>query len=348
MLKCKITQLANVVYPLIHADIPVMIKGPTGVGKSAVINSEIMTKIRTDFGAKSQLHDIRLSTKDIVDGTGMPLINREEMSTHWTRPAFVPKDDDEMHVMFFDEFGHANVQLQQMSYQLVLDRSCGGYPLPKKNRIILGSNTREDGGGDNKMLKPLENRMAHITVEVDEIGFTEKTKLWGWDKRLIAFLQLRPELIHKVDVNHPSFPTPRSLENFNKVLRDTEASGMDPKALKGVLENAALAILGEGFSRQFAAFLDRLAAGLPKIADILADPMKAKMPGDAHFQYLMAGTIARNLTAKNAAAFAKYLGRMSPDVASMCVTDAMGRDKSLKTNEALAALLIEGQASKGV
>jgi hypothetical protein len=342
MLKCKITQLADVAYPLIHADIPVMIKGPTGVGKSAVINTEIMTRIRTDFGDSSMLHDIRLSTKDIVDGTGMPLIDREKMATYWTRPAFVPEDDGEMHVMFFDEFGHANVQLQQMSYQLVLDRSCGGYKLPKHNRIILGSNTREDGGGDNKMLKPLENRMAHIQVEVDEMGFIEKTKNWGWDKRLIAFLQLRPELIHKVDTNHPSFPTPRSLENFNKVLKDNDGTGLDPKTLKAVLENAARAILGEGFAHQFSTFLDRITAGLPKIADILSDPLKAKMPQDAHFQWLIAGTISRNMNAKNAATFAKYLGRMSADIASMCVHDAMARDRMLADIPALKELLLEG------
>lgn len=341
MLKCKITKLAETIYPLIHADIPVRILGPTGVGKSAVMNTEIMTRIRTDFG-ESTLHDIRLSTKDIVDGTGMPLIDREEMATFWTRPAFVPKDDGNMHVMFFDEFGHANVQLQQMTYQVVLDRACGGYPLPKKNRVILGSNTRTDGGGDNKMLKPLENRMAHVEVEVDEPGFIEKTKVWGWDKRLIAFLQLRPELIHKVDANHPAFPTPRALENFNRVLRDTEAMKLEGQPLKTVLQNAAVAILGEGFERQFSAFLDRLTAGLPKIADILADPMKAKLPNDQHFQFLIGGAISRNLTAKNAAQFAKYLGRLSPDIASMCVHDAFGRDKSLKSIDALNKLLLEG------
>lgn len=339
MLKCKITKLAETVYPLIHADIPVRIVGPTGVGKSAIIKTDIATKIETDFGS-CVMHDIRLSTKDIVDGTGMPLIDREKMATYWTRPAFVPEDDGRMHLMFFDEFGHANAQLQQMTYQIVLDRACGGYPLPKKNRVILGSNTRTDGGGDNKMLKPLENRMAHIEVEVDEPGFIEWTKEHGWDKRLIAFLKLRPELVHKVDPNHPAFPTPRALENFNKVLRDTE--GTDPKLLKTILGNAAVAILGDGFARQFETFLDRLTAGLPKISEILADPMGAKVPSDHHFQWLMSGTIARNLTAKNAGSFAKYLGRLSPDLASMAAHDAFQRDNSLRNIKALNELLLEG------
>jgi len=37
----------------------------------------------------------------------------------------------------------------------------------------------QDGGGDNKMLKPLENRMAHVTVENDAPGLIEKMKIWG-------------------------------------------------------------------------------------------------------------------------------------------------------------------------
>lgn len=342
MLKCKITKLAETIYPLIHADIPVMIKGPTGVGKSAVINTEVMTRIKTDYGQGSHIHDIRLSTKDVVDGTGIPLVDRDKMATTWTRPAFVPDEDDEMHVMFFDEFGHANVQLQQMSYQLVLDRTCGGYPLPKKNRIILGSNTREDGGGDNKMLKPLENRMAHITVEVDEPGLLEKMKVWDWDKRLISFLTMRPEMIHKVDANHPAFPTPRSLENFNKVLKDSDTMGLDQRELAKVLENAAIAILGEGCARQFNTFLGHLTAGLPRMADILADPMKAKVPADPHYQYVIAGSITRNLSTKNAGVLAKYLGRLSPDVASMAAHDAMARDNTLQANAALKALVLDG------
>jgi len=178
MLKCKITKLSETIWPLVFADIPVMIYGPTGIGKSTVVRNDLIPMLEREFG-QTVMHDIRLSTKDIVDGTGMPVIDKEEMATFWTRPAFIPRDDGATHVMFFDEFGHASVQLQQMSYSLVNDRGLGGYGLPKKNRVILASNTRTDGGGDNKMLKPLENRMAHVTVELDSPGLIEKMKVWG-------------------------------------------------------------------------------------------------------------------------------------------------------------------------
>lgn len=338
MLKCKITKLADTIWPLVFADIPVMIYGPTGIGKSTVVRNDLIPMLEREFG-QTVMHDIRLSTKDIVDGTGMPVIDKDEMATFWTRPAFIPRDDGAMHTMFFDEFGHASVQLQQMSYSLVNDRGLGGYGLPKKNRVILASNTRTDGGGDNKMLKPLENRMAHVTVELDSPGLIEKMKVWGWDSRLVAFLTLRPGEIHNVSQTDPAFSTPRSLEMLNKTLR---ALPLDVK--NTTLENCAQAVCGDGFTRQFMTFITNLGANLPKLPEILANPSKAKVPSDPHYQYVVASAIAKNIDNKTAARFAEYLARLMPDIRSMAGHDAIARDGTLANNKDLKALILESSS----
>lgn len=336
MLKCKITKLADTIWPLVYANVPVMIYGPTGVGKSSVVKNDLVPRVEQEYGT-THLHDTRLSTKDIVDGTGMPIIDKEEMATFWTRPAFIPRDDGDMHVMFFDEFGHAPVQLQQMAYSLVLDRGLGGYGLPKNNRVLLASNTRTDGGGDNKMLKPLENRMAHVIVENDAPGLIEKMKQWGWDSRLVAFLTLRPGEIHNVSQTDPSFSTPRSLEMFNNVLKTLP---LDVK--NNTLENCAQAVCGDGFSRQFMTFITNLGANLPKLPEILANPAKAKVPQDPHFQYVVASAIAKNIDPKTASKFAEYLARLMPDIRSMAAHDAIARDGTLANNKDLKELILEG------
>lgn len=336
MLKCKITKLAETIWPLVYADVPVMIYGPTGVGKSTVIKNDLVPKIESEFG-KTIFHDTRLSTKDIVDGTGMPVIDHSEKATYWTRPAFIPRDDGNMHVFLYDEFGHASIQLQQMSYSLVLDRALGGYRLPKNHRILLASNTRQDGGGDNKMLMPLQNRMAHTTVELDNAGLIEKMKVWGWDSRLVAFLTLRPGEIHNVSQTDPSFSTPRSLEMLNNVMKKLSVD-----AKNTTIENMAMAVCGEGFTRQFMTFLTNLSANLPKIPEILANPTKAKVPTDPHFQYVVASAIAKNIDAKTASKFAEYLERLMPDIRSMAAHDAIARDPSLSNNKELKNLVLEG------
>lgn len=335
ILKCKITNLADTIWPLVMADVPVCIYGATGIGKSKIMANEIMPKVRETFGSGT-LHDHRLSTKDITDGTGMPIIDREEKATYWTRPAFIPADDGKMHVMFYDEFGHASVQLQQMAYSIVHDRALGEFKLPKQHRVILASNTREDGGGDQKMLKPLENRMAHVFVEVDREGFQEKIKTWGWDIPLIVFLKFRPQFIHSVSETEPGFPTPRSLEALSRALTEMKKNGQSPSATH--MQTVAHAICGQGFATEFGQFLKQMGAGIPKIEDILANPSKAKVPTEAQYQQVVAQSIALHMKADNATAFAVYLQRLQADVAVGCVHAATTRDASLKGHKALKEL----------
>ena len=336
VLKCKITKLAETIMMPVVANVPVMIYGQTGIGKSSVVKYDLIPLVAKAlrFENNYTFHDYRLSTKDIVDGTGMPVIDHQERATFWTRPAFIPKDDGKLHFFFLDEFGHASVQLQHLAYGLVNDRALGEYPLPVNNRVILASNSREDQGGDNKMLLPLCNRMGHVIAEPDAPGLIEKMKRWGWDARLIAYLTLRPDEIQKVSEINPAFPTGRSLEMLNKVLKC-----LPQDAPKLTIENATHMIVGEGFSRQFMTFLSNLAAGLPKIADILAAPDKAKVPSDPHYQYVVASGISKNIEPKNAIRFAEYLSRLMPDVRSMAAHDAMTRDPILRSIKELAGLV---------
>ena len=103
----------------------------------------------------------------------------------------------------------------------------------------------------------------------------------------------------------------------------------------------AQAICGDGFTRQFMTFITNLGAGLPKIPEILANPAKAKVPDDPHFQYVVASAIAKNIDHKTASKFAEYLARLMPDIRSMAAHDAIARDPSLKNNKDLQALVLE-------
>src|SRR5579864_4984869 len=235
MLRCKAGKLVDTMWPLVKADIPVFVHGWTGIGKTEMISGPLMKKVQSEFG-ESVLHDFRFSSKEPVDGTGLPIVNHEEVATIWTRPAFVPKDDGKMHVFYLGEIGHAQVAMQHIAYQFVRERRLGDYPLPKRNRVILDLNTREDKGGDTKLVKPLENRGAHILVEIDPNGWINWAVEEGIDARLQAFVKLRPELLHKIDPNNPAYPTPRSIVELGKVLANEESTES--------ISNAATALCG--------------------------------------------------------------------------------------------------------
>jgi len=335
LLRCKITKLAETIMPLVLADVPVVIYGKTGIGKSSVIRYELTPALGKILGLEAILHDYRLSQKDVVDFTGIPVIDPVLKRTDWTKSPFIPEDDGKLHVIFWDEVGHANVQQQHGLYGAVNERELGGYRFPMHNRMILATNMREDQGGDNKFLRPLGNRVAHVIAESDTQGFIENLKRWGWDSRLIAFYSLRPDQIHCESDTSAAFPTERTGELFNKVLKKLPVD-----APKTAIENAAHAIMGEGYSRQFMTFLNNLAAGLPKIADILASPSKAKVPTDPHYQYVVASGVSKHLNIQNAVRFAEYLERLMPDVRSMAAHDAMTRDPALRNVPELKALVL--------
>ena len=77
---------------------------------SLMAGAEVQARMREYFG-DTVIHDFRLSSKDNVDGTGMPDIDKIERATYWTRPAFIPKEDGKMHLIFLDEVGHASIQI---------------------------------------------------------------------------------------------------------------------------------------------------------------------------------------------------------------------------------------------
>jgi hypothetical protein len=285
-------------------------------------------------GLEVVVHIIHLAQRVQEDATGLPVIDKEKGTTYWTRSPFIPDDDGKMHMIVIDEFGHANVGLQQMMYPFVLDRALGGYRLPKHNRIILATNTREDQGGDNKMLKPFENRLGHVTAEDDPTGMYQKGLLWGWDRRLLAYLDKKPGQWHNVSQTDPAFPTPRSIETINDILKE-----LGPDAPKAHIENALLAFVGDGFAREFITFLNHLSANLPRMHEIRDNPLTAKVPPDPHYQQIVAAAVAKNIDAANVKQFAKYLARLIPEARSMAANEVISRDPSLKSVKELASLV---------
>ena len=333
MLKCKITNLVSTIWPLVKADIPVFIHGKTGIGKSEIVNGELMDRMNSEYGA-TVIHDFRLSSKDTVDGTGMPDIDKAERATYWTRPAFIPKDDGKMHLVFLDEVGHASIQMQHVAYQLVRERRLGEFTLPKKNRMVLALNLREDKGGDNKLLKPFEARGAHIAVDLDHKGWAEEMKRRNMDTRLIAFINMRPELLHKLDENNPAFPTPRTIEFIGKVMQNESDTR--------VIRDMATACCGEGFSAQLATFLKDLGANIPRLSEIKKDPKGTKVPTDPHHQFVVASAISEAMTENDASTWAIYLARLpAADLASMAAHNAIKRVPKCGDVKALKNLILE-------
>ena len=68
------------------------------------------------------------------------------------------------------------------------------------------------------MPAPLANRFIHLEVSTNLDEFKEYALKTEIDDKIISFLNFRPKLLHKIDKNSPSWPSPRSWDIGNKLL----------------------------------------------------------------------------------------------------------------------------------
>lgn len=232
------------------------IVGEVGVGKSSVIK-QVCQDLKFEMG------DIRLSLLDATDLRGLPAIDKEEKVAYWTRPAFLPPENDTQNrVLFFDELLNCSPAIQNSALQLMLDRQIGEYKLPPATRVVCASNRLKDGAHIFRMSSALNNRFINILYEVDFNDWKE----WAFQNNIhptiIGFLNFRGELLHnyKSGVDTESFATPRSYEFLSRIMALNLNNGVQYEAIKGCI--------GEGAGTEFYSFM-KIYKDLPNPNDIL-------------------------------------------------------------------------------
>ena len=273
------------------ADMPhraIFVQGPVGVGKSEC-TKQVVDELGWEFT------DIRLSLLDATDLRGLPAIDKEKRQTIWTKPAFLPDENDTKNrVLFFDEFNTSNKSMQNACLQLMLDRKIGEYKLPKNTRVLAAGNRVQDVGGFVSRQSPaLNNRFVHVEFGLDFDNFKE----WGYKHNIhpmvMGFLNFKKgDGLHKFkeDVDNTAFPSPRTWA----FLGVTTAEGkcvLDLGLENSTLKEAIKGTIGEGTGMEFIGFLD-IHKDLPSPEDIL---LKGKdiMPKKSNVLYALCSSLIR-------------------------------------------------------
>lgn len=186
----------------------VMIWGPPGIGKSSVV-AQVAAAHELEF------IDLRLSQLAPTDLRGLP-VPRDGVS-YWYPPEFLPRDG--RGILFLDEVNMAPPTLQGIAQQLILDRKVGGYEVPEQWFIWAAGNRKEDHAAVFDMPSPLANRFIHLTVAPDLESFRDYAIDAGLHEHILAFLAYRPNLLHAVDAQRPSWPSPRTWEMASALYR---------------------------------------------------------------------------------------------------------------------------------
>ncbi len=213
---------------LIRQQLPAFIWGPPGIGKSSIVK-EIANEMAIGF------IDLRLTLLDPTDLKGIPFLKRNQAI--WASPSFLPKKDERGGILFLDELNAAPPSVQAAAYQLILDRRVGEYVLPANWSIVAAGNRENDRGVTHKMPTPLANRFVHFDMEVSLSDWRQWAFKHRVDDAIISFLGLRSDALFIFDakLGEKSFPTPRSWEYVDTILKSTIKEEHLFDAIKGAI-----------------------------------------------------------------------------------------------------------------
>ncbi len=223
----------NIVAPNLPAEIAILMRGPTGVGKSHLGKAVAKTK-------DLPFVDVRLSIMSEGDVGGYPDIEGMKESGIMTMcmPSWFIRACREPVVLMLDEMNRALPGVQQSAFQLVLDRELGNdkdgnpYRLHPETRIIAAVNH-----GAEYDVNEMDPALLRRFWVCDLVPTSEDWLIWandtGLDAVLVDFIRQHPEHL-RVDPTEVEAgtvcPNPASWQRVNDAL---VAMGMAPAEVAG-------------------------------------------------------------------------------------------------------------------
>lgn len=301
-----------------RANIPTMIWGPPGIGKSQIV-------YQTAEALNAKLFELRANLFDPVDVRGGLKVVEQQDGTYKTKYG-IPEDYPESDytgnvVLLVDELPNAPKATQNALLQLILDKKIGTYTLPPGTAIVAAGNRSIDRAAVHEMPTPVKNRFAHYEVEPNVDDWAAWAIRKGINPTIISFIRYRPTLLHSLDSRENAFPTGRAWEMVDRKLPYMGSTPDDE--FYGVAS-----IIGDGPAGEFIAF-KQTADKMPDLDKIISSPHSVNVPDDPSILFAVSGGLAARSDENNFKDIMAYAKRMPAEYQVVLVRDSLAKDRDL-------------------
>ncbi|MDX1931405.1 MAG: AAA family ATPase [Capsulimonadales bacterium] len=287
------------------ARVPLLLWGPPGIGKSALVTSWARRRGLPCW-------TVIASLREPADFGGLPLITHGgdgEASVTFAPPRFAQEAARDGGVIFLDELTTAPPAVQAALLRAVVDRAFGDLQMdPDKVTILAAANPPEYAAGGWDLAAPLANRFLHQTFLPDAGEWVESfAGYWGQPPRLSfngrgvsetawadarslvsTFLRSRPRLLLALPAEESrrggAWPSPRSWDYASRILAGNRGR------LSEILPLLS-GCVGEGAAVEFCHWLREM--DLPDPDELLASPKSYIHPDRADRAYAILSSVTQ-------------------------------------------------------
>lgn len=200
----------------------VLLKGPTGVGKTQVIH-----QAADELGMECRV--LNLSVHEPADITGLPYIKKGK--THFAQPNFLPDRETRGGLLFLDEINRNGREMTSVSMQLMLDRRVNAYKLPDTWRVMAACNP-DNGEYHVEPIDPaLACRFMEIQVVPDLKFWLEWAMANGVHPIVIEYARSTPKIFSSTMSN------PRAWASVSALLAQYELGGYSKELLVPAIQS---------------------------------------------------------------------------------------------------------------